>query len=194
MTRAAHDAHAKLLRHHPRWEKVIMPPRILVAGIGNIFLGDDMFGVEVVRRLATRRLPEGVRVVDFGTRGLDLVFALLEEDDAVILVDAAPRGEPAGTLYVLEPEDGASAEADIKPASLDLHSMDPVSVLRLVRALGGPAKRVLLVGCEPELHGADEDPPVGLSAPVEAAVDEAVGMIEALIDELRDPRPAPQVH
>jgi hydrogenase maturation protease len=169
-----------------------MPPRILIAGIGNIFLGDDAFGVEVVHRLAARPLPAGVRVVDFGIRGFDLTFALLEEDDVVILVDAAPRGEPPGTLSVLEPEwtdpdDSAPGELLIDP-----HAMDPVKVLRLVRALGGRAMRVLLVGCEPVPLGTsdDEDMAPGLSQPVLAAVDQAVMLIESLVTEIHQGREA----
>ena len=78
-------------------------PRILVAGIGNIFLGDDAFGVEVVRRLSAREWPANVRVTDFGIRGYDLAYALLDGYDTTILIDACPRGELAGTLYVIEP-------------------------------------------------------------------------------------------
>ena len=93
------------------------PARILIAGIGNIFLGDDAFGVEVARRLVRRRLPDGVRVVDFGIRGLDLTYALLDGYEAVILVDAAPRGGPPGTLYVLEPPAGRSRRAEATASS-----------------------------------------------------------------------------
>lgn len=163
-----------------------MPPRILVAGIGNIFLGDDAFGVEVARRLLDRPLPEGVRVVDFGIRGFDLTFAMLEDAAAVILVDAAPRGEPPGTLYVIEPEPNESDEPEPGELLIDPHSMDPGRVLRLVRALGGRAKRVLLVGCEPMIVGTDEDFVSGLSEPVQSAVDEAVRMVESLVREIRE--------
>jgi hydrogenase maturation protease len=156
--------------------------RILVAGIGNIFLGDDAFGVEVVQRLARRELPDEVRVVDFGIRGLDLTYALLEEFEAVILVDAAPRGGQPGTLYVIEPETEA---APTNPEAADLmiqtHGMDPVKVLRLVAALGGRVERLLLVGCEPAMAGTEEEMTLGMSPPVQAAVDEAVGLIESLV-------------
>src|SRR5689334_8572384 len=113
-------------------------PRILVAGIGNIFLGDDAFGVEVAQRLARRAWPEGVRVVDFGIRGLDLAYALLDGYDAAILVDAAPRGGPPGSLYVIEPSEGGPAGQDEVGAGtlIEGHGMDPVKVLRLVAALG----------------------------------------------------------
>jgi hydrogenase maturation protease len=168
-----------------------MPPRILVAGIGNIFLGDDAFGVEVARRLSERPWPEGVRVVDFGIRGFDLTFALMEDNDAVILVDAAPRGEPAGTLYMIEPEWNESDEPDPGELLIDPHSMDPARVLRLVKALGGRARRVLLVGCEPLIVGSDDEFVSGLSAPVQSAVDEAVRMVESLILEIRENHGAP---
>src|SRR5947209_17090655 len=120
-------------------------PRILVACVGNIFLGDDAFGVEVARRLARRQPPE-VRVVDFGIRGFDLTYALLEDYEAVVLVDAVPRGGPPGTLYVLEPDTAEPADA---PATVETHDMDPMKVLRLVRAMGGRVRRLVVVGCEP---------------------------------------------
>jgi len=160
----------------------IMPRRILVAGIGNIFLGDDGFGVAVVRRLARRALPDGVQVVDFGIRGMDLAYALLEDYDAVILVDAASRGEKPGTLSLIEPQmdqEGALA--------LDTHGMDPVKVLALARALGARTTRTWLVACEPGrlVDGDDpEDVLVELSAPVLAAVDEAVTMVETLVEDI----------
>jgi hydrogenase maturation protease len=151
--------------------------RVLVAGIGNVFLADDAFGVEVARRLAARPQAPGVQVVDFGIRGLDLAYALQEGWDAVILVDAAPRGQPPGTLSIVRP----TAERDGAPV-LDAHAMDPARVLRLARGLGGLPPRVLLVACEPErLVPADAEEIVGeLSAPVRAAVDEAVRLVDAL--------------
>jgi hydrogenase maturation protease len=154
--------------------------RVLVAGVGNIFMADDGFGVEVVRRLAQRELPAGVDVQDFGIRGLDLMYALGDDYDAVVLVDAVPRGEEPGTLSVIEPE----AEAHDVP--LDAHGMDPVKVLALARQLGEVPDRVLLVGCEPKVHmSGDEEDVVGeLSEPVLAAVEEAVGLIESLLEEL----------
>jgi len=154
--------------------------RVLVAGVGNIFMADDGFGVEVVRRLAQRQLPAGVDVQDFGIRGLDLMYALGEDYDAVVLVDAVPRGEAPGTLSVIEPE----VEAQDMP--LDAHGMDPVKVLALARQIGEVPERVLLVGCEPQVHmSGDEEDVVGeLSAPVLAAVDEAVGLVESLVEEL----------
>jgi hydrogenase maturation protease len=158
--------------------------RVLVAGVGNIFLGDDGFGVEVAQRLLRRALPPEVRVVDFGIRGLDLTYALLDGQEAVVLVDAAPRGEPPGTLYVLEPSRSVSPEAEGAGPLVEAHGMSPEKVLRLAAALGGQVGRLLLVGCEPTpLDEADEMRP-GLSDPVRAGVDEAVVLIESLVGRL----------
>ena len=155
--------------------------RILVAGIGNIFLGDDAFGVEVARRLSGRALPPGVRVTDFGIRGYDLVYALLDGYDTTILVDACPRGEPAGTLYVIEPD--LENLGGPEEGAVEAHSMNPLNVLRLAQSMGGPLKRVLLVGCEPGTLGPEEGQ-MGLSEPIEGAVDEAVRLVEALVGKI----------
>jgi hydrogenase maturation protease len=158
---------------------------ILVAGIGNIFNGDDAFGVEVARLLSQRPQPAGVKVVDFGIRGIDLAYALLDGCDAAVLVDAAQRGEPPGTVSVIEPE---SAPGEPAPEDLLLspHDLDPARVLRLVAALGGKCRRMLLVACEPLTFGG-VDGVMGLSAPVAAALDAAVAAVEQLIEELVEP-------
>jgi hydrogenase maturation protease len=161
---------------------------ILIAGIGNIFLGDDAFGVEVVQRLSQRTLPRGVRVVDFGIRGLDLTYALLEAYDAVILVDAVPRGSAPGTLYVLEPEIG-TADDSAADCQVDPHSLDPLKVLRAARAMGGAIERILLVGCEPTPMNPDEDFGIEMSQPVTQAIEEAVRMIESLVSRFRQDLP-----
>jgi hydrogenase maturation protease len=155
-------------------------PEVLVAGIGNVFLGDDGFGVAVVDRLSRAELPSGVRVADFGIRGMDLAYALAEYDVA-ILVDAVPRGGAPGTVYVIE------AELDGIEPTLDTHGMDPVKVLSLARELGGVPERVIVVGCEPQtaISEEDEEVLVALSEPVRAAVDEAARMVESLLAELR---------
>ncbi|HEY1921864.1 MAG TPA: hydrogenase maturation protease [Tepidisphaeraceae bacterium] len=174
------------------------PHKILIACIGNIFLGDDAFGVEVFQRLACRPMLEGVRVTDFGIRGLDLTYALLEEWDIVILVDAAPRGHEPGTLYVIEPTPGAEADSpadDVLPGSplIDAHGMDPVKVLRAVRMMGGGLKRLLVVGCEPAPFNADEEMQMALSPQVEAALPGAVELIESLIAKEIGGECAPQL-
>jgi hydrogenase maturation protease len=154
--------------------------RVLVAGIGNVFLGDDGFGVALADRLARRALPAGVEVVDFGIRGMDLAYALQEGYDAALLLDAVPRGEPPGTLFVIEPTPG---DAQI---GFEAHGMDPVRVLATARAMGGLPPRTLIVGCEPAVRMRDDDPDVvaDLSEPVRAALDEAVRLVEALLAEL----------
>jgi len=165
-----------------------MHRRVLVAGIGNVFLGDDGFGVEVVGRLSERELPEGVEAVDFGIRGMDLAYALHEDYDLVVFVDATPRGGKPGTVYLIEPEieeDGA--------VSLDTHGMDPVKVIKLARALGAQPARTLVVGCEPQVipgHGDGfqthpyDEMLMELSEPVRAAVEEAAKLVESLVAEV----------
>jgi hydrogenase maturation protease len=164
---------------------VVRKPTVLVAGIGNIFLGDDGFGVEVVRRLATRKLPQTVRVADFGIRGFDLAYALQDGYETTILVDACPHGEAPGTLYVIEPDVKVSDDPGTPQAVIEAHSMHPVSVLHMAQAMNIEVKNVLLVGCEPETLGGEEGQ-MGLSAPVETAVDEAVKVVESLIDKVLD--------
>jgi hydrogenase maturation protease len=160
-------------------------PRVLIAGIGNIFLGDDGFGVEVARRLAARPQPDGVRVVDFGIRGFDLAYALMEGSELAVLMDALPQGGTPGTLYVLEPDPGQQAEE--VSAALSTHGMDPARVLQLVRALGGACPPLRVVGCEPATFGSEEEPMMGLSGPVAAAVEEAVGLVEGLVRDFFQP-------
>ena len=147
-----------------------MNPRVLVAGVGNVFLGDDGFGVELANRVSY----DGVDVVDFGIRGMDLAYALADYDVAILL-DATPRGEPPGTLYVIEPD------LDALPLDVDAHAMTPVKVLALAKTLGGPLPRTLVLGCEP----AAVEEFTGLSAAVEAALPEAERLLVSL---LADPK------
>ena len=167
----------------------VQKPTILVAGIGNIFLGDDAFGVEVVRRMASLPLPQTVRVADFGIRGFDLAYALQDGYETTILVDACPHGEAPGTLYVIEPNlkalDEPANAGEAPQAAIEAHAMNPVSVLRTARAMNIELKNILLVGCEPETLGGEEGQ-MGLSPPVEAAVDEAVKLVKSLIDRVQD--------
>lgn len=159
---------------------IINRKTILVAGVGNIFLGDDAFGVEIAQRLAARKLPAEVRVTDFGIRSYDLAYALMEPWELVILVDALPRGGTPGTLYTIEAELPNPDSPGTMPA-LDAHSMNPVSVLELVAHLGGQLNRLLVVGCEPAAVEPDEEGRIGLSTAVEAAVEEAINAVEKLI-------------
>ncbi len=152
--------------------------KTLVAGIGNIFNGDDGFGSEVAQRLSRRPMPEGVHVEDYGIRGVHLAYEMLEGYDLVVLVDALPRGEAPGTVCVLEPEVDLN---DVPP--LDSHQMDPRAVLGMVAEMGGEIGRLLLVGCEP----ADVGEGIGLSAPVAAAVEHAARMVEELIEDKENP-------
>jgi hydrogenase maturation protease len=152
---------------------------VLVAGIGNVFLGDDGFGVEAVRALARRELPGHAEVVDIGVRGVHLAYQLLDGYDTLILVDATPRGGDPGTLYVIEHE-GADDPGDVP--FVDGHRMTPDAVLALLGTLcagtgAQPPRRMLVVGCEP----ASVEERIGLSPPVSAALPEAVRLIEELL-------------
>lgn len=152
------------------------PGSVLVAGLGNVFLGDDGFGVEVARRLATETLPAGVKVADFGIRGMHLAYELLDGGyETAILVDATSRGGAPGTLYVIEPETAGGALGGVVA---DAHGMTPDAVLRWLRSLGGTPPRLLVVGCEP----ARLEEEMGLSPPVERAVAEAAQVVRELLN------------
>ncbi|HST06669.1 MAG TPA: hydrogenase maturation protease [Gemmatimonadaceae bacterium] len=150
----------------------------MVAGIGNIFLGDDAFGVELARRLTEETLPEGVKVADYGIRGMHLAYDLLEvAPDTTILLDAVSRGGDPGTLYVLEI--GSGDVPGIEPSAVDAHGMTPDAVLALLDNLGGSAGRTLLVGCEP----VSTEEGIGLSTTVAEAVNRAVGVVLELLTD-----------
>jgi hydrogenase maturation protease len=170
----------------------VQKPTILVAGIGNIFLGDDAFGVEVARRLSTIELPAEVRVTDFGIRGFDLAYALQDGYETTILVDACPHGQTPGTISVIEPDLKSLDDPEAAPATVEAHSMNPMSVLRMARAMNIEVKNILLVGCEPETLGGEEGQ-MGLSTSVEAAVDAAVKLVQSLIDKILDKRKTAQL-
>ncbi|MDQ6838410.1 MAG: hydrogenase maturation protease [Actinomycetota bacterium] len=154
-------------------------PDVLVAGIGNIFFGDDGFGVEVANRLKALPARPGVRVVEFGIRGLHLAYELLDGYDTLVLIDAVSIGDEApGTVVVVEP-DRSSADS---PA-IDAHSMNPEVVLGMLETLGGQVRRVLVVGCQPAVI----DETMGLSAPVAGAVEQAIRVVDELLDELMAP-------
>jgi hydrogenase maturation protease len=151
-----------------------------VAGIGNIFLGDDGFGVEVAGRMRGHPLPDGARVEDFGIRGVHLAYELLDGYDAVVLVDAVPMGEEPGTIALIEPELSELERGDDVAPTMEAHSMSPAVVLDMLAGLGGRVGRVLIVGCQP----ASLEEGIGLSAPVAAAVDRAVEAVDELLVEL----------
>jgi hydrogenase maturation protease len=157
---------------------------VLVAGIGNLFCSDDGFGPEVARRLGSRA-PEGVRVVDYGIRGMHLAYDLLDGYDVLVLVDAAPVGQSPGDVAVLEvgPSDLGGADlggADLAGPDLDAHGMSPVAVLASLDRLGGTLPRTYVVGCRP----ATTEEGIGLSDPVAAAVPVAVETVAGLLDDL----------
>lgn len=149
--------------------------KVLVAGIGNIFLSDDAFGVEVVKHIDASALPTGVRVADFGIRGVHLAYELLDGYDALVLIDAMPLGEPPGTVVVFEPD----VEA-IDPTSVDAHSMSPAVVLGLLAGLGGAVPRVTIVGCQP----LTVEEGLGLSDPVASALAPAATTVHNVVHRL----------
>jgi hydrogenase maturation protease len=151
--------------------------RILVAGVGNIFLADDGFGVEVARRLDSEDLPPGVEVKDFGVRGVHLAYELLDGCETLILIDTLSRGERPGTVFALEPD-----LDEIGVSLADAHGMDPRSVFALVKALDGRVGRVFVVGCEP----AEFVERIGLSESVGQAVENALRVVRRLIADSLD--------
>jgi hydrogenase maturation protease len=160
--------------------------RMLIAGVGNIFLGDDGFGPEVARRLASQSLPAWVRVADYGISGMHLAYDLADSYETAILIDATPRGDEPGTVTVLDVEpqhrrDLAAAEGPEGASRLfDAHGMQPDVVLGVLDMLGAGGKaRILVVGCEP----ATVDYGMELSEPVAKAVDEAVRVVLGLVAE-----------
>lgn len=149
------------------------PPTILVAGVGNIFLGDDGFGSEVARGLVGRALPEGVRLVDYGIGGIHLAYDLLDGVDLLVLLDAVEHDRPPGTVSIIQVD-----RDQIGSAELDSHAMDPVAVLGNVQRLGGTVPRTLIVACEP----ADTSEQIGLSDVVQAALAPAMDALMELLD------------
>jgi hydrogenase maturation protease len=139
--------------------------------------------VEVAQRLSRHAFPENVRVADFGVRSYDLAYALLDGYDTTILIDACPCGEPAGTLYVIEPDVSNLDGSDDERTAIDAHAMNPMSVLRMASSMGGPLRRILLVGCEPATLGPEEGQ-MGLSEPIAAVIDDAVRLVESIVEKL----------
>ena len=156
--------------------------QILVAGVGNAWLQDDAFGGECARRLEARGVPEGVTVMDFGTGGLDLAYEVMRGYDALVLLDVTRGGGPPGTLYVLEPEEAEIAAGIEDGEMIDPHAMDPQTVLRFVRAVSGWPGSVVVIACEPAEF---EEPGMGLTPEVAAAVPRAVDLALETLDGLR---------
>jgi hydrogenase maturation protease len=163
-----------------------MSGRTLVAGIGNVFLSDDAFGVEVAHRLAGRALPEGVRAEDYGIRGVHLAYELLEGYDTLVLIDAVPIGQPPGTLAVIEPE----VDADDDVPVVDAHSLSPDVVLATLARLGGSVGRTVIVGCQP----ADLREGMGLSPAVAAVVDDAADLCLEVLTAVAAGAPPAHAH
>jgi hydrogenase maturation protease len=155
--------------------------RVLVAGIGNVFLGDDGFGTAVAERLATRQPPEGVRYADFGIRGVHLVYEMLDGYDGLVLVDAVPLGAPPGTVAVIvpEPPPPPARGHDATPL-FDAHSMGPDAVLRMLAGLRCMPDHLRVVACQPS----SLDEGIGLSPPVTAALDRAVEAVDDVVTDL----------
>ena len=155
-----------------------MSPGVLVAGIGNIFLSDDGFGVEVANRLAAVPMRAGVRVTDFGVRGVHLAYELLDGYDRLVLVDAVPMGEAPGTLAVIQPAAAGAPGTDGDIPVVDAHSMSPDVVLATLSRLGGSVGEIYIVGCQP----ASLDEGIGLSPSVASAVEDAMDLCRQLAD------------
>jgi hydrogenase maturation protease len=157
-------------------------PRMLVAGVGNIFLTDDGFGVEVAARMAGRPLPDGVELVDFGIRGVHLAYQLLDGYDVLVLVDAAPHGQAPGTVSLLEVDQAqvttsASAVSEGESPLVDAHGLEPGAILSMLGSLGGQVSEVYVIACEPE----SVDEGIGLTAVVQAAVPQGIRLVDQVI-------------
>lgn len=153
----------------------------MIAGVGNMFMQDDGFGSAVIKKMLHKNFPEGVEIKDFGTGGLKLAYDLMRGYDGLILLDASTRGEKPGTLYVIEPN-----QDDINPdlqqgGPIDPHGADPATVLRFVKSIGSWPAKVVIVACEPESVGDFE---IGLSAPVMAAIDKAIEMVDEIVKDI----------
>lgn len=156
--------------------------QVLVACVGNLWLKDDGFGAEVARRLEECTLPAGAHVFDFGAGGLNLAYEVMRGYDALVLVDISRQGGEAGTLYVMEPDEDSVGGAIEDGEAIDPHGMDPQTVLRFVKAVGGWPGKVIVIACEPAVV---EEMGIGLSEPVAAAVEGAVDLVLATVGELQ---------
>jgi hydrogenase maturation protease len=171
---------------NPSLSNVLQPPasskkRVIIAGVGNMFLKDDGFGVEVIKRMTEKKFPEGVEIKDFGTGGLKLAYDLMKGYDGLILLDASQRGEKPGTLYVIEPDEKEFQSSLEQGDLIDPHGGDPVTVLRFVKAFGSWPAKVMIVSCEPS---STEEFQIGLSEEVNASVDKAIEFVNEIINEI----------
>jgi hydrogenase maturation protease len=157
--------------------------RVLVAGVGNIFCGDDAYGVEVANRLLRKSFPSEVDVKDFGIRGLDLAYALVDGYDFVIVIDAAARGHEPGSISIVEPEQAIDVANRPQHLLGSAHGLDPGKVLSFAATLGATCRRIFFVVCEPFTLG-DEDGQMGLSDVVAASVEPSVHLVESLVASL----------
>lgn len=155
--------------------------RVMIAGVGNMFMKDDGFGGAVIKKMMDKTFPEGVEIKDFGTGGLKLAYDLMKGYDGLILLDASQRGEKPGTLYVIEPEESSFASNLEDGGPIDPHGADPATILRFVKGIGAWPAKVLIVACEP---GTIDDFEIGLTEPVNAAVDKAVELIDDLLKDI----------
>lgn len=155
--------------------------RIMIAGVGNMFMKDDGFGGAVIKKMLNKKFPEGVEIKDFGTGGLKMAYDLMKGYDGLILLDASVRGEKPGTLCVIEPDENEINPDLEQGGPIDPHGADPATVLRFVKSIGSWPAKVLIVACEPE---SIEDFEIGLSEPVNAVIDKAVEMVDDIIKEI----------
>lgn len=159
--------------------------KILIAGIGNIFYCDDGFGCAAARELLRKQFPDGVTVRDFGIRSYDLAYTLTDDFDVAILVDALPRGEEPGTVFLMEPD--LDRLGELESCMANAHAMNPVAVLKMARSLGRFPEKLFIIGCEPEiLDGENEDGEIDLSRKVRRAIPDAVKMAEWLVEDLSE--------
>lgn len=155
--------------------------RVMIAGVGNMFLKDDGFGSAAIRELSQREFPEGIEIRDFGTGGLKLAYDLMRGYDALILLDTSARGEAPGTLYRIEPDEKDFSSDLEQGGPIDPHGSDPVTVLRFVRSIGAWPGKVYIVACEPQ---SVDDFEIGLSEPVILAVNDAVDLVDEIVQEI----------
>jgi hydrogenase maturation protease len=165
----------------PKKQAPYVKKRVMIAGIGNMFMKDDGFGSAVIKRITNKKFPEGVEVKDFGTGGLKLAYDLMRGYDGLVFLDASARGEKPGTLYVIEPNENDFSNDLEEGGPIDPHGADPVTVLRFVKSIGAWPGKVFIIACEPASVGDFE---IGLSEPVNIAIDKAIEMVDEIVKEL----------